>query len=282
VAWLDKQDDKQFIRYVLHRQGDVSDIEQGVIDAPGAKIIPPLLLHSDSPKEKLPGAVALLYAPVTDKPGGQLHLVQLGPKGAKARPLTVKMPEPVLQWGGSAYRSNGDRRTFFVTQDKPEQAQLRVMSWSDKKDPQTVEDLHALPVRFVAAGLTTTQEDHIRGLAIGETGHGTDRKYSLLPWVYAANNEFVTADPIPIQLPPEAEVTKAIPRINRNGGPCAAMCVKNAPYVWCFCKYDGSVVPLPTDSSDPRLLIDIIFRLGELPIVMYVEAGGGFRFFEPG
>jgi hypothetical protein len=282
VAWLEPRGDKQFIRYLLHCKGELSDIEQAVIDAPGAKIIPPLLLHHDSPKGGLPGAVALLHVPASDKPGGRLHLVQIGPKGVKEKPLAVEMPESAIRWGGSAYRSNGDRRTFFVTQDGPEQACLRVMSWSDRKDPQTIEDLNAWDVRFLAGGLTTTQDDHVRGLLVAEVPRGTGKTYSLLPWLYAAGNEFVTADPIPIQLPPEAEVIKAIPRINQNGAPYAAMCVKGAPYAWCFCKYDGSVVPLPTDSSDPRLLLDIVFRLGELPIVMYVEAGRGFKFFEPG
>lgn len=282
VAWLEERDDKQFIRYLLHRHGDVSDIEQAAIKAPGAKIIPPLLLHRESPKDKLPGAVALLHVPTAEKPGGKLHLVQIGPKGAKEKPLTVEMPESAPLWGSSAYRSNGDRRTFFVTRNDEGGVLLRVMSWSEKKPPEAVEELHAWDMSFVAAGLTTTQEDHIRGLMIGEASHGTGKKYNLLPWVYAANDEFVVADPIPILLPPEVEVIKAIPRINRNGAPYAALCVKNAPYSWCFCKFDGSVVPLPTDSADPRLLVDIVFRLGELPIVMYVVPGRGFQFTEPG
>ena len=278
IVWLEPRDEGGVARALSCRHGDCSKIVESKLKAPGARLLSPALLDKAA-KGSLPGASILgCYA---DKGGGPDHLflLRIGPKGIKEESLAVELPADACRWAATAYRSNHDRRTYLLTEDGEGEVSLHVMSWSNSSLPKAVDVLCGWDARFVAGGITTTKDDHVRGLVLAVDD---DQRYSMIPWLHAAGDEFRTVDPISVKLPAGVEVTKAIPAINQNGAPYVAMCVKNAPYAWCLAQHDGSVVALPTQTADPRLLLDVAFRLAELPIAIHAEPGRGLMLSDPG
>ncbi len=277
VAWREVHKDVPDICFVLHHDGKISDVVRGKITSPG-ELVPPLMLDPGTPANPLPGATGLLYDSSSDK--APLKVVRLTPKGVAEEPIAATFPNGIMRWISTGYRADLSRRTFIVTQVGPLDMRLSLMPWSATQSPKAIDEIYKWDMKLLGAGLTTTQQNHIRGLFVGEKPGNVAPTYHLLAWVYSDKDKFIAADPIPINLPDDVKVLEAIPRINQNGAPYAIL--RTDGDVKCYvCRFDGSTEPRPNVPKDPRLPMDILFRAAEMPIMMYTDPKRGFQFVEP-
>jgi len=271
VGWIDGDE----FHYTAH---DTDEIARGSIKlvATGYKLVAPLFEEpfcAGKPQE----AQALLIKSIDS--GWEMQAAHLGHNPALlSEPINVKGAPPL--WARSAYRSDLQRRTFFLVADHLEgglpRVHLTMSRWGFNEVPGLPTRVSSWTGRLLASDLCLTGDDSIVGAAVLCREDTDGPTYLIQRWRLGADDSFVEEQSQPLVWSgTEGFLERAILRINTQGDPF--LLLQRRDGIWIYAGGDGQVKHISPDLEFMKVPLDVCFADHNVPIVVHPEAHVGLK-----
>lgn len=244
------------------------------------RIVPPVLLDVVKKGEVIPGLDVLLIRSMPAGGGNQFLVARSSAGDTKVEEITAALPAGLIPWARTAYLEGGKRLTFLVLAQQ-DQTVLAVSQWAAGQVPQAIRELHAWRGKFVAADLCWTQENVVHGMLLLDQGVPDSRSYSFESWSSDGQGAFAEGRSTPLAFPLGQNIATAVCRVDEDGLPYALIRLDDKAKTWRFCGPSGDVGCLTGPAEQIKLPVDILFRKGSDPVVLFCEPQRGIQLVRP-
>jgi hypothetical protein len=248
IAWMDGSS-------LLYARTGTSEL--GRLDMPGRAptLLPPLLSSPDSGT-----AEALLFD------GGRLLVMEIGVEGARARLAGSLMPG-ALRWAQAICTAEGVRMCFLLTAEEGGGSRLWRAEWTAAADSMALSYLLTCDCSFAAAGLLAARNGAIHGAIL--TGD-----HRILRWSQTPAGECLVSPEVTLLLPSDERLDPVVIRVSETGEAYTAMRGAGGAGWW-VAGPGGRALRMRLNRGE---LVDILFRSGEDPVLVWADPAWGFRF----